>query len=824
MANGFININKLFFLLTILTSQFVFVDTTYSQADGLKKNFFSPPNASKPGVYWYFMDGNIDKAAITADLKSMKSVGIGSVIFLEVNVGVPRGKINFLSNEWQDLFAFAVSEAEKMGIAVTLGSGPGWAGSGGPWVKPEQSMQHLVASATTVEGPFVFRDTLAKPLPKKPFFGEQTLPEKFKKLRNDWYEDVAVLAYPTPKIASKITDIDEKSLVYRAPYSSAKNVKPFLNMPASYNEITASVVDQSKIIDLTSLLKVDGSLMWEIPAGKWTIVRIGKRNNGAITRPAPQPGLGFECDKLDSNALDAHFDAFYGKLLKKTGSAKPNNEGGWKMLHIDSWEMGAQNWTQRFRQEFTQRRGYDPLKYLPTYMGQTVGSLEQSERFLWDMRLTAQELVIQNHAERLKELGRRNDFKLSIEPYDMNPTSDMDLGSVADVPMCEFWSENLGFNATFSCFEATSIAHIQGKKIVAAEAFTADVNEAWKKYPSNMKDQTDWAFCMGINKLVFHTFAHKPYGDNLKPGVVMGPYGVHWDRAQTWWPMVSSYHEYVSRCQYMLSQGKYVADILYLTPEGAPQVFKSPNSALEGSTFLPDKRAYAFDACSPILLQKASVSKGRIVFPGGASYRVMVLPDVATMTPELLSKIASLAKAGAKIIGNLPTKSPSLVNYPNCDKKVQALSQQLLDSKLIYKSTHEIIKTGTTAELYCSYDSVAKILQNLNVNPDFISSSTIRYTHRSLPDREIYFISNRSKQSINEKCVFRDGTQNAELWDAVTGKVNELHNLTITRTGIATNLKLDASQSFFVVFYKFKKINTGINTTPNFPEKISIDT
>jgi hypothetical protein len=314
--------------------------------------------------------------------------------------------------------------------------------------------------------------------------------------------------------------------------------------------------------------------------------------------------------------------------------------------------------------------------------------------------MTSQELVLENHAERFKELGRRNGFRLSIEPYDMTPTADLDLGAIADVPMCEFWTDGFGFNSAFSCFESTSIAHIQSKPVVAAEAFTADWDEAWKMYPSNMKDQTDWAFAVGINRLVYHTFAHKPYGDHLKPGVQMGPYGVHWDRGQSWWPMVPAYHKYVSRCQFILSQGTAVSDILYLTPEGAPHVFRTPDSALEGTDVLPDKRGYAFDGCSPIMLMDAHMNNGKIVFPGGASYRILVLPDVETMTPELLEKIASLAKAGALITGTPPSKSPSLVNYPDCDLEVQKLAADLWGANLIIParaSRVTVAKLGRTA-------------------------------------------------------------------------------------------------------------------------------
>ncbi|MCU0973562.1 MAG: hypothetical protein MUF80_06365, partial [Burkholderiales bacterium] len=106
--------------------------------------------------------------------------------------------------------------------------------------------------------------------------------------------------------------------------------------------------------------------------GKWTVLRFVSRNNGASTRPAPDPGIGFECDKFDAGALDAHFADYGGKLLQKVG---PRARGrGWTMLHIDSWEMGAQNWSPAFREEFRRRRGYDPFRYLPVLTGVAVDS------------------------------------------------------------------------------------------------------------------------------------------------------------------------------------------------------------------------------------------------------------------------------------------------------------------------------------------------------------------------------------------------------------------------------------------------------------------
>ncbi|MDX9755234.1 MAG: glycosyl hydrolase [bacterium] len=646
----------------------------------LQKQFVNPPESSRPWVYWFIMDGNFSKEGITADLEAMHQAGIGGVMLLEVNVGIPRGPVDFMSAEWRVLFKHAVEEAERLGLEITLNAGPGWTGSGGPWVKAEQSMQHLVASETAVTGPLSFSAVLPKPAARKPYFGEGGLPQTLLDAREAFYEDVAVLAVPRNTKDYRIPLIDQKALYIRDPYTSVPGVKPFLPAPAVFDAIPAEqTIPHDAIIDLTERLQADGTLQWDVPEGEWTILRFGRRNTGANTRPAPEPGLGFECDKFDRAALEAHYHDFVGTLLNTIGPRPMDRTSGWTMLHIDSWEMGAQNWTAAFRDEFQRRRGYDPLPYLPVMTGRVVESLELSERFLWDIRLTAQELVIENHAQYLLELGARDGFGLSIEPYDMNPTADLVLGAVADVPMCEFWSVGYGFDSNFSCFEATSIAHTHGRPIVAAEAFTADSGEAWKQYPASMKDQGDWALATGINRFVFHRYAHQPWLDR-KPGMTMGPYGVHWERTQTWWPLVSSYHQYLARCQTLLREGATVADLCYLIPEGAPHVFRPPSSALEG--ILPDRKGYNFDGCDPdTLIQRASVEHGCVVFPGGASYSLLVLPNFETMTPALLKKIQSLLQAGATVVGNPPQKSPSLVNYPACDAEVQTLAAAIWGEK-----------------------------------------------------------------------------------------------------------------------------------------------
>ena len=827
-------------VIFVLFLVFVGFSTTTAQTDKLRENFLHPPESVRPWVYWVWMDGNITREGITADLESMKQAGIGGVILMEVNVGIPRGPIDFMSAEWRALFKHVVNEAERLGLQVTLMAGPGWTGSGGPWVKPEQSMMHIVASDTVVTGPVHFNGLLRQPARWPAFFGDGLLPPELEKAKNNFYRDVTVLAFPTPAGNERITDIGEKALYVRAPYSSQPNVKPFLPAPATYPATPqGTAIAAHRVVDVSTSMSAGGKLTWDVPAGSWTIMRFGNTSTGATTRPAPVPGLGLESDKLDTTALNAHFDAFIGSLLHDLGPRKTGSDAGWKWLHMDSWEMGAQNWTPAFREEFKQLRGYDLYPYLPVISGRVVGNRELSERFLWDLRQTAQDLLLKNHALHLKELGRRSGFGLSIEPYDMTPCADMSLGGIADVPMCEFLM--YGFNTSFSVLEATSIAHTNGKKVIAAESFTSSDEEHWLAYPTTMKILGDWAFSAGVNRFVFHRSQHQPWLNRF-PGMTMGPYGVHWERTQTWWNMVPAYHTYLSRCQYVLRQGLPVADVCFLVPEGSPQVFRPPTSAVRGNP--PDRLGYNFDGCAPeVVLSNMSVTNGRLVLPDGMNYRVLVLPERETMTPPLLRKIKELVEAGATIVGPRVLKSPSLSGYPDCDKDVKMLADELwgdLDGThitehrlgkghVVWKSSSAKSIAPPTApatasgpEQYGDFSVVTSLLGSMGIPPDFESTVTLRYTHRRDDAKDIYFLANPSDQSVTAQCTFRIDGKRPEIWDAVRGEMRDLPEYEVRDGRTSITLRLEAAQSCFVIFESSSKERS--RREHNYPNAIDVGT
>lgn len=808
-----------------------------ARAGTLVDDFVQPPSAARPGVYWYFMDGNQDRGEMAADLEAMARVGLGSVLFLEVDIGIPHGAVPFMSEAWQGSFVHAVKTAERLGMEVMLGTGPGWAGSGGSWVGPEDSMQQLVGGSVQAAGPATFDQVLPLPPPPAPNRFAGMNPEQLA-ARGAWYRDVAVLAFPTPPAGvAQVEQADLKTLKDVRPFSIRDQMKggvpPFVQAPAEFGAADpARAFDPAKVIDLTRRMDRDGRLRWEVPPGSWTVMRFVARSTGQTSRPAPRAGHGFENDKFNRDSFRRHWDNFQGRLLSRLGPLTPGR--GLTTIHLDSWEMSSQNWTAAFREEFSRRRGYDPLPFYPAFMGQVVGGLERTERFLWDLRTTAQDLMLEQHAGAIRELSHEHGLHYANEPYDMNPAGNLDLGAAADIPACEFWNARGGPDTVYSCIEATSIAHTMGRSRVNAESFTSDAAYAFADSPATMKNQTDWALAMGINGIFFHTFQHQALGGRERPGMTMGPYGVQWNRNETWWELLRGYHEYITRCSALLRQGTAVADVLYLTPEGAPHVFLAPKSALEGSVRLLDKKGYAFDAVSPRILEaRARVEDGRIVFPGGTSYRLLVLPDVATMTPEALAKVAELAKAGANVVGNPPRKSPSLVDYPRCDARVAALAREIWgDLPRPAAVTRRPYGRGSIfwggalaagdpadSDLYPAYGETARILRGLGVEEDFTSpSQNLRYGHRQTREAEVYFVSNRTDQTLVTEGVFRVSGPSPELWDPMTGERRPLPEFTRENGVTRVPLGFAPAQSFFVVFPRVENAAVARSAVPNFAE------
>lgn len=254
-------------------------------ADELERKFVSQPASSRPWVYWFPLDGNLSREGITADLEAMARVGIGGVLYMETDQGAPKGPAAFAGPLWRELFQHICSESRRLGIEVNMNNDAGWCGSGGPWMTPELSMQKVVWTETNVAGAVRFDGVLQQPAMVKEF-----------------YRDIAVFAYPTPANKFVIPQIQAKS--------SAKAEE--VPLRATYPTLPADVVvSRNKIINLTAKLGKDGRLEWDVPAGNWTLLRMGHTTTGKDNHPAQEEGRGLECDKLSKEAAEVHFNNFW---------------------------------------------------------------------------------------------------------------------------------------------------------------------------------------------------------------------------------------------------------------------------------------------------------------------------------------------------------------------------------------------------------------------------------------------------------------------------------------------------------------------------------
>lgn len=733
-------------------------------ADPLADGFRNPPASARPHTWWHWMNGNVTREGITADLEAMKEAGIGGAQMFTVDQGIPAGPAGYAGPKWRELTAHAVREAGRLGIELCLHNCAGWSSSGGPWIKPEDAMQVLAWSEKKVEGPQTLDETLPQP----------QAPQVYSKV--PYYRDIAVFAYRTPADSARPNDFLARTGVVRG-----DGLQPDLT--------DGPGIPKGEILNLTDRLTPDGHLNWNVPDGSWTILRMGHVPTGKDNHPAPPEGDGLEVDKLSREALDKHWAGLMAKVIADAGPLAG------KVLNnslIDSYEVGSQNWTPRFREEFRKRRGYDPLPFLPTVAGVTVESKEITERFLWDLRRTIADLYADNYYGHFAELCHRAGLKFSTEPYGNGGFEDLQAGSKADIPMGEFW---IGGAAMETAHLAASVAHVNGKPIVGAESFTADeVRGRWLEEPYGIKALGDLAFCEGINRYIFHRYAAQPWVD-VRPGMTMGPWGTHLDRTQTWWSEAKEWLRYVARSQYLLQQGRFVADVCYFTGEDAPVTLPGRRGLRPA---LP--QGYDFDGCDAAAVRSMTVRDGRVTLPSGMSYAVLVLPESTFMTPGMARKIRDLVAAGATVIGPKPLHTPSLSGYPASEAELATVASSLWGGGAPGTRTYGKgrLLVGIPLE---------SALPAFGIRPDFEFAPHSLGTklidiHRKIGDADVYFVSNQNYRSTRARCTFRVAGRTPELWHADTGRIEEAPAYQESNGRTSVDLSFDPAESVFVVFRK----------------------
>lgn len=731
--------------------------TTDSQ---LVAGFKDPGKEARPRAYWNWLNGDVTLDGLTRDLEEAKDKGLGGLEMWDTeamrNPGgfVPAGP-PFMGPESVAAMHHSMKEAKRLGLDLGLITSSGW-NAGGPWVPPEMASKNLFYSSVVVNGPGQIKQKLDFPkVPGNCPKGEDGLPK--------WYLDVAVLAWP-----------DSKDKV---------------------------IADLSKVIDITDKLE-DGELTWSAPAGNWQVARYVCSNNGQQLIAASPNSKGPFIDFLDPEATRFHFEYIIGKLgLKKGGDpACPL-----KSLEVDSMELheGIQ-WTPKFPDWFKKYHGYDPVEWLPALSGWTVKDKAASERFVYDYTKTVSDLLIFSHYTTGSEVCAEYGLQLAGEAGGPGPpiwaSCPVDalkaLGNV-DVPRGEFWIKHRGI---FLVKEIASAAHIYGKPYVDAESWTTW--RRWMDSPFVRKQIVDRAFCEGLNRITYHGYSHSPIevgfpGRSYHAGVDMNPQVV-------WWPKARPFMDYLARCCHMLQQGLFVADVAYYYGDKAPNFWPALANVPKKPLLDGLGAGYDYDVVNTdVILNRMSVKDGRIIFPDGMSYRVLVLPDQRGMQLEVLEKLGKLVSAGATIIGPKPLDVPGMQELELRTARLRQLADKMwgpCNGTTVKQNTYGKGRViwGLTPQQWLAQKSIT---------PDFSCrmpkhAENLDYIHRKTKDTDIYFVRNKSLLPITADCLFRVKNRTPQFWDPADGSMKPAFVYNKTAGGISVPLDLPPGGSVFVVFGK----------------------
>lgn len=554
-------------------------------------------------------------------------------------------------------------------------------------------------------------------------------------------------------------------------------------------------IRKEDIIDLTRFV-TDDILTARLPKGSmWKILRIGHTTTGH-TNATGGAGKGLECDKFAPEAVQKQVDNWFGAIYNSIDREVARRT--LKYFYIDSWECGSQNWSKNFAAEFKARRGYDLMPYLPLLAGIPVESRERSEAVLRDVRTTIGELTTDVFYSVMAQAARKYDCEFTAESIAPVMVADgMMHYRTVDLPMGEFWYNSPTHDKLNDVLDAVHSAHIYGKNIIQAEGFT-QIRGTWNEHPGMLKTMLDRNYSFGVNRLNFHVYIHNPFMDR-QPGMTLDGIGFFFQRDQTWWPNgAKAFVDYAARCQALLQYGHPVVDIGVFTGEEMPRrailperlvpslpglfgtervereqrrlanaglpvrrivgVSQSANMTVAEDWVNP-LRGYAYDSFNvDVLLNHATVCDGRMVLPGGASYRVVVLPLPHPMNPDdrplsdaVSAKIEELRRGGV-IIPTLP--------YQHEDFSGEQLER------------------------------------------DVVVPQQIAWVHRSGPDAEIYFIANQQAEQVTFEASLRCDEGRPELWNPVTGTITAPPHWSRGNGRTVLSLELNANESVFVVFPK----------------------
>lgn len=734
----------------------------------LKEHFNNPPAQAHPKAYWWWLNGNTDTARLMQELTAMKNAGISGVDIFDIgarapnnpNKMIPAGPA-FMGPQALTTLIKVINKATEFKMEVGLSLSSSW-NAGGSWITPEYSGKSLYYSTVTVQGSGIKK--ISVPFPVISPLDEKGKPRVIVYNANGkpvYSKEVVVLAYPSGS--------------------------------------TKGYSDTSEIMNVSAYFDAErDELNWNVPEGSWQIQRFVCSSSGEQLKYYSDNSAGPIIDHFDSSATRFHFMYFINHLKPLLGDFTKTSL---KNFYLASFEATGSVWTPSLPGEFKKINGYEVYKLLPAIFNSKIFDTVINEKFKHDFNKTISELMIRNHYGKGKKIANSYGLKLISEsggpgpPLHNVPVESIKALGTLDIPRGEYWNKHHVYDKDsidllMLVKEVSASAHMYHHKIVEEESFTSF--QHWTDGPFDLKPLADRAFCEGMNRVVMHGFSHNPavYGF---PGIVYHA-GTHFNDKNTWWPKIKPFVDYLSRISSVMQESEFVSDVLYYYGDDVPNFVTPKNTRFSVGP------GYDYDIINTdVLLRELTVKNGMLVLPGGASFYVLALGDMASANTAVINKLKDLASQGANITGPIPTRAMGLFNQPAADITIQKMAGQLWLKGDVLFGKDKLSKGKIFADV-----PPVKILEALGIGPDFEYEDNERnvldYIHQKHGDTDFYLLRNTTDQFISRLCSFRQNKRTPEIWDPVSGDVIPVSIFRQDLFRIRMPVTLAPYQSFVIVF------------------------
>ncbi len=514
----------------------------------------------------------------------------------------------------------------------------------------------------------------------------------------------------------------------------------------------------------------------------YRILRLGHTTTGHENATAGG-GRGLECDKFSRDAVNKQLDGWFEKFIQR-----PNARDIIKYMHVDSWECGSQNWSKNFPREFSSRRGYDLLPFLPVYAGVPIDSMEAaralgltSEQVLRDIRRTINDLLQDVFFATVRERASQYGVQLSCESVAPTMISDgMEHYRQADLPMGEYWLQSPTHDKPNDMLDAISGAHVYGKRYVQAEGFT-EVRGVWDETPASIKTLLDRNMAMGMNRLFFHVFTHNPWTDK-KPGMTLDGIGLFFQRDQIWFPEARAFVDYVTRCQQWLQRGWPVVDIAVYTGDEMPRRSWRPEQLVD---MLPGligservTREYRRRANEGVPMEESPVGVRHNANIAAPSDWVNALNGYCydSLNPDALMAYSS-------------------------EDSISPQYRALVIPQGTFVSTESQKRIADLRSRMTIIDSPWRQSTLDGLSPDVSLPMGIAFCHRRDVDADIYFLANQLDEEKSFSATFRVHDKGVIVYDPMTDSYTApIEDVLVTDTMTVVRMKMKPRQSLFVLF------------------------